>query len=112
MDYFTTEINFLGVTVKKVGCRLETDLHCKPADTHQYLHAQSCQSNVRKGSTAFAQVVRFERICSTEQKLDNHLEKLNQWLVKRGYRKDHVNSEIERIKLVERTVSFNMRQKG
>ena len=40
MDYATTEIYFLGVTVTKVGNRLETDLCCKPTDTHQYLHAQ------------------------------------------------------------------------
>ena len=41
MEYSTTEINFLSVTVK-VGNKLETDLYCKPSDMHQYLHAQSC----------------------------------------------------------------------
>ena len=40
-DYSATEINFLDVTVAKVGNKLETDLHCKPTGTHQYLHAQS-----------------------------------------------------------------------
>ena len=29
MDYSTTEINFLGVTVTKVCNKLETDLYCK-----------------------------------------------------------------------------------
>ena len=42
MDYSTTEINFLGVTVTKVGNKLETDLYRKPSDTHQYLYNQSC----------------------------------------------------------------------
>ena len=32
-------------------------------------------------------------------------------LVKRGYRQGHVYSEIERKKLVERTVSFQIRDK-
>ena len=41
MDYSTAEMNFLGVTLTKVGNKLETDLYCKPTDTHQYLHAQS-----------------------------------------------------------------------
>ena len=64
-----------------------------------------------KGSIAYGQVVRFKRICSTEEKLNNHLEQLKQWLVKRGYRKDNVDSKIERMQLVDRTVSFQIRDK-
>ena len=56
MDYSATKINFLGVTVTKVGNKLETDLYCKPTDTHQYLHAESCHSNVYKGSIAYGQL--------------------------------------------------------
>ena len=63
-----------------------------------------------KGSIAYGQIVRFKRICLTEEKL-NHLEQLKQWLVKRGHRDDHVYSEIKRIKLVERTVLFQIRSK-
>ena len=37
MDYFTPEINFLGITLTKVGNKLERDLYSKPTDTHQYL---------------------------------------------------------------------------
>ena len=104
-------MNFLGVIVTKVGNKLETDLYCTPNDTYQYLHAQSFHSNVYEGSIDYGQVVKFKRICSTEENLNNHLEQLKQWLVKRGYRKDHVDSEIERISLVERTVSFQIRDK-
>ena len=64
-----------------------------------------------KGSIAYGQVVRFKRICSTEEKLDNHVEQLKQWLVTRGYREDHFYLEIERMKLVERTVPFQIRDK-
>ena len=53
MDYSATEINFLGVTVTKTGNELETDLYCKPNDTHQYHHAQSCHRNVYKRSIAY-----------------------------------------------------------
>ena len=52
-----------------------------------------------------------DRLQGLKEKLNNHLEQLKQWLVKRGYREDHVDSEIERIKLVERTVSFQIRDK-
>ena len=84
MDYSRTEVNFLGVTVTKVGNKLEIDLYCKSADTQQYLHEQSCHRNVYKGSIAYGQVVRFKRIFSIEEKLNKHLEQLKQWLVKRG----------------------------
>ena len=50
------------------------------------------------------------KICSTEEKL-SHLEQLKQLFVKRGYRQGHVYSEIARKKLVERTVSFQIRDK-
>ena len=48
MDYSTTEINFLSVTITKVCNKLETDLYCKPDDMHHHLQAQSCQRNVYK----------------------------------------------------------------
>ena len=64
----------------KVDNKLQTDSYCKPNDTHQYLHAQS--RIVYKRSIAYRQVVRFKRICSIEEKLNNRLEQLKQ-LVKR-----------------------------
>ena len=96
MDYSATKINFLGVTVTQVGNKLEADLCCEPTVIHQYLNAQSCHSNVYKRSIGYGQVVMFKRICSSEEKLNNHLEQLRQWLVKRGNREDHVDSEIEK----------------
>ena len=45
------------------------------------------------------------------KKLNNSLEELKQWLVKRGYKEDHVDSEIDIVKLVERTVSIQNRDK-
>ena len=86
--------------------KLETDLYCKTNDTHQYLHAQSCHCNMHKVSIAYRQVVRFKIICSIEEKLSNRLEQLKQWLVKPRYKEDHVDSEIEIVKLIKRTVFF------
>ena len=50
MVYSTTEFNFLGAAVTKVGNKLETDLFCEPKDTQQYLHAKLCPRNVYKRS--------------------------------------------------------------
>ena len=90
---------------------LGTDLYCKPTDTHLYLDAQSCHCNVHKGSIAYGQVVRFKKIGSTEEKLNKHLQQLKQRLIKRERKEDYDHSEIKRIKVVERTVSFQIRDK-
>ena len=48
---------------------------------------------------------------SIKQKLNNLLKRLIQFLVNRGYEEDHVDSKIERVKLVKRIVSFQKRDK-
>ena len=91
--------------------KLETDLCCKTNDTHQYFHAQTFHRNVYKRPIAYRLLVRFKIICSVEEKLNNRLKQLKQLLVKRGYEEDHVDSEIERVKLVKRTVLSQKRDK-
>ena len=111
MNYSATEVNILGVTVTKVGNKLETVLYCEANDTHQYLHAQSCHHNVYKRSIAYRQVARFKKIYSIEEKCKNHFKQLKLCLVKWRYKEAHVDSEIEREKLVNRTVLFQKRDK-
>ena len=69
MDYSTTETNFLGVTVTKVCNKLQTDLYCKPNDTHQHLHAQLCHRNVYKVFMAWGQVVGFKEFVQYKKNL-------------------------------------------
>ena len=64
-----------------------------------------------KGSVTYGLAVRRKRLCSTEEKLNNCLEQLKQWSVNRGYKENHIDSEIERVKLVERTVFLQKRDK-
>ena len=35
-------INFPDVTVSLIDGQIETDVHVKPTDNHQYLHSSSC----------------------------------------------------------------------
>ena len=64
-----------------------------------------------KISIAWGQVVSFKRICAIEEKLNNRLEQLMQFLVKHGYKEDHVDLETERVKLVKRIVLSQKRDK-
>ena len=78
---------------------------------HQYLDAQSRHRNVYKVSSAYGQFLRFKRIGSREEKLNNHLELLKKGLVKRGCKEDRSDSDTERTKLLEKTTSFQIRNK-
>ena len=91
--------------------KLEAELCCKINYTHQYFYAQTCHRNGYKRPIAYQHLVRFKIICSVEEKLNNRLKQLKQWLVKRGYKEDHVDSETERVKLVKRTVLSQKRDK-
>ena len=73
--------------------------------TYLPTYAQSCHSNVYNGSIAYGQVVRYKRICSTEEKLNNHYEQSKQWLVKRGY------VDTERIMLIQMRDLFQIQDK-
>ena len=68
-EYSTIETKFLDVTVTKVDNKLETDLYCKPTDTHQYLHAQSCHRNLYKTSIAYGQAVRLKEFVQQKKTL-------------------------------------------
>ena len=59
-----------------------------------------------KRSVVYTEVARLKRIRSIEKKLNSRLEQLKPWLVKRGYKEDHVDSETEKVKLIKRTASF------
>ena len=53
IDYSTTEITTLDVTVTNFCNKLETHLYCKPNDPHQHLHAQLCHRNAYEISIAW-----------------------------------------------------------
>ena len=61
---------------------------------------------MHKRSIVYRQVVRIKRICLIEEKLTNRLEQLRQRSVRRRYKEGHVDSEIERVKLVK-TIASN-----
>ena len=52
------QINFLDVVVRVNHGEFITNLYCKPADGHQYLHFESCHPSHTKSSIIFSQAVR------------------------------------------------------
>ena len=47
------KINFLDLVIKLTDGKIVTDLYCKPTDSHQYLHYESCHADYFKRSNKF-----------------------------------------------------------
>ena len=65
------ETNFLDVNVWLRNRQLETDLHIKPTDTHQFLDSTSCHPYHCKKSIPYSQALRYNRIYSDNKSLIN-----------------------------------------
>ena len=86
--------------------RVETDLHTKPTDKHQYLHTKSCHPRHCKTAIPFSQALRLRRICSEQDNLVTRSQELKQHLIKRGYPEQMLDTEIHRAISVSREDSL------
>ena len=80
-----TENHTLWVQVHLVNNHIETDLHTKPTDKHQYLLKTSCHPNHTEKAIPFSLFLRIRRICSTDTFFDQRSRRLIEYLIKRGY---------------------------
>ena len=55
---------------------LQTTLYTKPTYTHNYLHSKSSHPRDLKDSLPYSQALRIKRICSQNNELNTHCEKL------------------------------------
>ena len=106
---FTSEssmekVSFLDVMVVKKGGILETDLYCKPTDTHQYLQRGSCHPWHVKKAIPYGQALRIRRICSDDGKFLARSKELVGWFKDRGYDEGFVKEQVERVRNLDRQV--------
>ena len=106
-EYSRTKINFLDVTVMKKGNQLVTDLHVKPIDTHQYLHASSCHVSHCKKSIPFSQALLLNRIYSENAFFDKRCNELEVWLKEQGYSDKLVRGQILKARKFSRSQVLN-----
>ena len=102
MEFSKQQINFLDVNISQKEHTLQTDLYCKSTDTHQFLHFRSCHRYIYKKSIPYGQAIRMKRICSNEEKLSSRFEDLQHWFCSRGYKKEMVYSETQKIHSMNR----------
>ena len=79
-EWSKTSINFLDATVSHVEGVIETDLHVKPTDSHQYLQSSWCHLFHCKKGIPYSQALRLNRICSETNSFDKCCHDLERFL--------------------------------
>ena len=93
---------FLDVQVHLRNNHIQTDLHTKPTDKHQYLLKISCHPKHTKQTIPFSLFLRIRRICSTDTFFDNRREELIKHLVRRGYSRYSLQRDANRVLAIAR----------
>ena len=89
----------------------QSDLCFKSTDTHQFLHFKSCHRYVYKKSIPYGQAIRMKRIFTNEEKLSSRIEDFEHWFCSRGYKKQIVDSEIQKVHSMNREKLLKKREK-
>ena len=97
-DSSEENVAFLDLKVKLKQGKIETDLHVKSTDRHQYLHYTSSHPEHTKRSIVFSQGLSVSRICSQAEDFRKHTTELRSWFYKTGYPKGLVEREMRKVK--------------
>ena len=97
-----TQYSFQSVVFQDVIVTLtddgttSTDLCTKPADTHQYIHMNSCHPNHVKKAIAFSQATRILHICCDPATAQSRCNEVIEYLVRRGHGRRRARLEVQR----------------
>ena len=69
----TKQIAFLDSLVELDGCKISTNLHTKPTDSHNYLYYDSAHPQRCKYSIPYSQFLRIRRICTNNEDFDRNI---------------------------------------
>ena len=87
----------LDVPVHLINNYIQTDLHTKPTDKHQYLLKTSCHPNHTKKAIPFSLFLRIRRIFSTDTFFDLRSRELIECLSKRDYSRTSLQRNANRV---------------
>ena len=101
---------FLDIQVHLSNNHIQTDLHTKPTDKHQYLLKTSCHPNHTKQTIPFSLFLRIRRICSTDAFFDKRSEELIKHLVQRGYSRYSLQKDANRVRAIPRHATLQSQE--
>ena len=100
---------FLDVQVHLNNNQIQTDLHTKPTDKHQYLLKSSCHPTHTKRTIPFSLALRLRRICSTDHFFNKRCYELINYLALRGYSRRLLKREVNRVRNISRQEALKPR---
>ena len=108
LEKSTEYANFLDITISTdPSGHLQTNLYCKPTDSHNYLmYSSEHPRHVLKG-IPFLQFLRVRRICSTDSDFFQNCFMLSSHFIRRGYPKNLVLTALERASNLDRNDILN-----
>ena len=98
------KLAFLDLNVSLKNGVISTDLHTKTTDCHQYLHFSSSHPDHIKISIIYSQTLRLSKICSYERDFDTHALNMKSWFLDRGYSKQMIDSQMEKVRFGQKKV--------
>ena len=97
------QIEFLDTLIyKDQQNKLQTTLFRKSSDRQNFLNAKLEHPYSLKKSIPYSQALRIRRICSTFQEYHSHSRKLIEQFVNKGYKKDVVTQQIQKVDQLDR----------
>ena len=102
MTSFTYEtskerVNFLDLNVSLRNGVISIDFYVKRIDGHQYLHCKSSHSGHIKNLIPYSQALRLSRICSSEKKFQDRVNRMKEWFLVRDYPEDVFNEQVNKV---------------
>ena len=91
------EATFLDVNIKKKNNELETSVHEKVTNCHQYIEFSSCHPLSCKKGIPYSQAKRYRRITSDNDCFENELSTLKEYFNERNYPPDIVQEAIQKV---------------
>ena len=98
----STNIPFLDTSLSLSHGQVNSDLYRKPSDRNQYLLPSSCHPPHCHENIPFSLALRIIRICSNPTQRDCRLLELKEMLIARDYKKNIINSAIDKALKIPR----------
>jgi hypothetical protein len=90
---------------------LGTKVYNKPTDRKNFLHRKFEYPKHTKINMPYGQALRGKRTCSTNDDFEVFCNDLMKSFIRRGYKKEEVEPQIERAKTVNRSTALQFKQK-
>jgi len=103
INYSTSKIHFLDVTLYNENNTLHTTVYTKPTDKKEFLHYDSNHPVHTKKAIPYSQAIRYRRIIDLDDNLTDLLNTLRNRFTRRNYPADVVDQQINKAKEIPRT---------